>query len=396
MPVIACLVTGEARAAIATICLSGPRASLVIEQNFTAATNKPLVASEVRYGKWHGGELVSEANDRSESVVVVRMDTQNRDIVDGRWFYPLDCDAWEIHCHGGMAATKRIVEDLKRTGATILGPSDWQFACGINRLEQEASETLARTTTTRTAAIVLDQVRGAFCRWVDEMLTQVESSSDIGAVQARIRHTLDLASFGLHLTEPWKVVLAGAPNVGKSSLINSLVGYRRSITLDQPGTTRDVLQAHAVIDGWPILFSDTAGIRDNPAEEIEREGISRTNATVRSADLVIWVVDGTQMPEADDRSRIELSRDFVRVINKIDLCESKQLRHSRVGIETSATTGVGIDELRQTIVSKLLPVIPEAGTAIPVCERQVAWLTEAAAAKDLATVRLALQKLQGK
>ena len=100
-------------------------------------------------------------------------------------------------------------------------------------------------------------------------------AADLQAAAARIREWLAWEDFGLHLTRPWNVVLAGRPNVGKSSLINALLGYTRSIVFDQPGTTRDVVTAATAIDGWPIELSDTAGLRESPSRWRRRESSGR-------------------------------------------------------------------------------------------------------------------------
>jgi tRNA modification GTPase len=96
------------------------------------------------------------------------------------------------------------------------------------------------------------------------------------------------------------VVIAGPPNVGKSSLINALLGYQRAIVFDQPGTTRDVLTATTAIDGWPVELADTAGIREGD-DAIETEGVARALAEIRAADLVVEVWDASQ--ETGDRGQ---------------------------------------------------------------------------------------------
>src|SRR6185503_7750192 len=103
---------------------------------------------------------------------------------------------------------------------------------------------------------------------------------------------LALAEVGLHLTTPWRVVFAGPPNVGKSSLVNALLGYPRAIVYDQPGTTRDVLTASTAFDGWPFELRDTAGLRDGISlDSVEVEGVARARAQIATADLVVFVHD---------------------------------------------------------------------------------------------------------
>jgi tRNA modification GTPase len=397
MPTFACLVTGAQRAAIATISLHGPEALAIIDRNFVPTHHRKIVLDEVRYGMWKGA---SDERGRErmapESVVLVGFDAASTDASAHRFFGPLEGDAWEIHCHGGAAAAQRILDDMAASGATVVPAEQWQRECGLDRMGQEATQALSRTTTIRTAAIALDQVRGAMLEFVHGCLAklQLATVASVNDVHREIAGVMRYANVGMHLGEPWRVVLAGAPNVGKSSLINALVGYRRSITLDQPGTTRDVLEAHAVIDGWPLLLHDTAGLRKDPAEEIEREGIRRTHASLEDADLVLWVND------ARDRftNSVSASADakpvaFIPVVNKIDL--NPEANHSLPpdAVTTSALTGEGIETLRQRIIATLVPDVPPAGTPLPTSNRQRDCLRLAQATKDPQGVREALVQL---
>ena len=167
------------------------------------------------------------------------------------------------------------------------------------------------------------------------------------------------------------MAIAGPPNVGKSSLLNALVGFERSIVFDQPGTTRDLVSIATAIDGWPIELIDTAGLRTG-AEKLEAAGIERAQRQIREADLVIWVREvgrGETGPEPPT--------DAVRVLNKIDLIDAG----SRVAggpkeqsgqplLLTSTTTGEGIVELAVEIVRRLVGDPPAPGDAVPFAAEQ--------------------------
>jgi tRNA modification GTPase len=195
------------------------------------------------------------------------------------------------------------------------------------------------------------------------------------------------AALGSHLVTPWRVVLAGRPNVGKSSLINALLGYPRAIVFDQPGTTRDVVTATAALDGWPIELTDTAGLRaiDEPsADELERVGIARALEQIAAADLLVLVFDATRPWSAED---IELIRRWplaVAVSNKCDLVAKSipdSLRADRskdlAVLHTSAVTGEGIEALGRQITARLVPNVPPAGAAVPFTQRQTELLAQA-------------------
>jgi tRNA modification GTPase len=161
------------------------------------------------------------------------------------------------------------------------------------------------------------------------------------------------------------VVIAGAPNVGKSSLVNALAGYQRSVVSAIPGTTRDVVTTRLAIDGWAIELADTAGLRSEVGS-LEGQGIEQARGQLARADRVLWVLDASQRaggfippvwPDA------ELSNCKI-VVNKIDLAsEGGQLPAN--ALRVSALTGEGIGELCSELSRWLVPEVPPAGAAVP-------------------------------
>jgi tRNA modification GTPase len=269
----------------------------------------------------------------------------------------------------------------------------WLKETAADPLEADASIALADAVTERTAAILWDQHCGSLRRAIDELASLVEAQ-DARTALAKVDALLSWSSLGLHLTTPWRVVLAGRPNVGKSSLINALVGFRRAIVDPTPGTTRDVVTAAAAVDGWPIELADTAGIRAAGAH-LERAGIQLAQQQASTADLLILLFDRSQEWSAADEELATQWPQALRVFNKCDLPAAASTTDLR-GLAISAATGAGLDELMDAIASRLVPQPPAAGQAMPFLASHVQALWEArraVASNDCSAARLALARL---
>jgi tRNA modification GTPase len=370
----ASVLTPSGRGAIATIRVSGPHAVAIVSELLLTASRPALVNRPERtivFGRWGdeaGEELVASC---------------------------LNAEHVEIHCHGGVAAVARIVGDLEQRGCEILA---WQYDAlqsanlpQQSRWQLEARIALAAARTERTAGILLDQFGGAGDRAVQQILTWLDTGERTRAQQS-LDELLARATLGLHLVNPWSVVLAGRPNVGKSSLINALLGYERAIVFDTPGTTRDIVSATTACDGWPVTLSDTAGWRDE-ASELESRGIAAAKAAARRADLVLLVVDRSDDWSVADEALCDACPGGLLVWNKSDLPASATTS-TRPGIEVSAKTGEGLSELLAGIAMRLVPHPPPAGVAVPLEEAQINSIAAAIAAVQLNELVAARQELQ--
>jgi tRNA modification GTPase len=192
------------------------------------------------------------------------------------------------------------------------------------------------------------------------------------------------------------VVVAGAANVGKSSLVNALLGYQRSLVFSEPGTTRDVVAASTAVDGWPVELADTAGLRD-PQDAIESAGVALARQRLAAADAVVLVFDRTRAWTAADGALLAEWPQAVVVHSKSDLPPA--LADNRPpGLYTSAVTGQGIDQLVGVIAARVVPDPPPARAAVPFTVRQIDSLQTAlgaVTAEDSSGAIAALLQLLG-
>ena len=359
------VLTPGGRGAVASLVVSGGVELIDRHRLFEAANGRLLAEQEpdrICYGFW-GGDRNALPN---EQVVVCRTGESRV----------------EVHCHGGPAAVQRILEDLVGSGAVRCDWSDLVVeptGSPTSRIEVELVQALAAATTWQVAAILLDQQSGVLMRTLEQLAaTDWDQRHQAAACVAGL---LEWSILGRRLVDPPTVVLFGGPNVGKSSLLNALLGFGRAIVWDQPGTTRDVVTGRTALEGWPVRLADTAGLRATD-DEIETVGVEYARRERDAADLVVLVVDRSHPLDEQARQLFREWPDAVVVANKCDLDDATDGAVPDGAWMVSALTGEGLDELAGAIVARLVPGVPEPGTAVPVSERLIGCLEEVARAID--------------
>jgi tRNA modification GTPase len=290
-------------------------------------------------------------------------------------------DVLELQGHGGAVVLDQLMHRLLSLGCRMARAGEFSeraFLNGkIDLAQAEAVADLIDASTGAAARAAMRTLSGEFServRRLNETLTQlrvyVEAAIDfpdeevdflsdaelerrLTEMFANFRSITAAARQGAVLREGLRIVIAGKPNAGKSSLMNALAGRDIAIVTEIPGTTRDVLREAVSIDGIPLHLVDTAGLRDS-AERVEAEGIRRAREAMRDADQIIYVVDsGESTPCAEELERMPTGVPLLLVFNKIDLYPDSPARIAQSGelprIFLSAMTGQGLDNLRQIL-----------------------------------------------
>ena len=355
---IAAISTPFGEGAIALLRLSGPRAVEVADTVFRSKVRAAALAPRVQqFGAIFDGE--EKIDDVLLTVFRAPASYTGEDVV-------------EIAGHGGVLVSRRILELLLRHGARAAEPGEYtQRAYLHGKLDLTQAEAVMDLITAQTdlalraATEQLEGRLGDRIREVREkllaLLAHVEAFIDFpdedidpdtgDALHARLEEVcrlidalLDTATRGKVLRNGLRTVIYGAPNVGKSSLLNFLLGQERAIVSPQPGTTRDVIEETINLRGIPVRLIDTAGVRESD-DTIEQAGIERTRLQVERADLILQVVDGS-IPSTDFRA------DALIVLNKIDLGEHPSW-HAVEGARLSCLSGEGVESLVDAIAARV-------------------------------------------
>jgi len=342
---IACL-TPPGTAAIAVLAVRGPAAWDMSRRLFRPLAQSTPVLPEQPEGNrtwlgWLGG-----ANDAGDQVLLVV-----KKVSPQPWV--------EIQCHGGAEVVHWLMELFIAEGATACSWQQLEERTAGDRLQALALAELAHAPTARTAGILLDQHHGALAGAFENIVAAIDSGDSTRA-SALLDELLQYAGVGLHLTTPWRVAVIGPPNVGKSSLVNALAGYQRSLVSAVPGTTRDVVSTRLAVDGWPVELLDTAGLRTQAAS-LEEQGIALARDAAETADFCLWVLDASTRPVWPHSPNPALRL----LVNKTDLPAAWDLGSATGAVRVSARTGAGLAELVQALAGWLVPQPPLAGAAVP-------------------------------
>lgn len=324
--------TAQGRGAIAVISVHGADACTVIDACFTPVGKRAFsdLKKQLSYGHW---------NSTGEDLLVVDCGNQT----------------FEIQSHGSEAAIAAIKSDLELHGATLRQPPTF-LPLSAARFKSDTERLICRALTRRTAELLLKQLH-----ILPPAIERLKQDPET------LQSLLHWSSFGTRFHQRQSIVFCGRPNAGKSSLTNAILGFERAIVTPIPGTTRDVLSNHAVIDGWPVELSDTAGLRQSE-NQIEQMGITKAKQRIQNADLVIAVIDATDPVLWDETIAPQIV-----VVNKTDLADQPLdvENFDAPIVAVSAARRTGLQQLLTTISETLFPLLPPTDQALLLTQSQV-------------------------
>jgi tRNA modification GTPase len=300
-------------------------------------------------------------------------------------------DVAELQLHGGRAVAQALAQALVELGLRPAEPGEFsRRAFTAGKLDLTQAEAIADLVAAETAAQrrqALRQMDGALARLYDDwrgrlLRAQAHMEAEIDFADEDLPGTLGAAAKeqvarlaeeiaahladdrrGERLRDGLSVAILGAPNVGKSSLLNRIAGREAAIVSATAGTTRDVIEVHLDLAGYPVILADTAGLRE-AAEAIEEEGVRRARARAEAADLRLIVFDATCLPRVDAASLALVDERTVVVVNKCDINGARPLPDGladRPRCMVSATTGEGLDELLAALTRRAGHVLEGSG-----------------------------------
>jgi tRNA modification GTPase len=401
---IAAISTPMGEGAIAIVRLSGDEAFSIADKLYRGVGGKRI--SDAASHTIHYGHIIDPKTGQVAEEVMVS-------VMKGPKTFTKE-DVVEINCHGGIVSVNRVLQLVLNHGARLAEPGEFTkraFLNGrIDLSQAEAVMDLIRAKTDRAMNVALGQMEGRLSKLVKrlrqeilETLAHIEVNIDYpeyddveemthqlllekaGFVKGEIEKLLKTSQQGKILREGLSTVIVGRPNVGKSSLLNSLVHENKAIVTDIPGTTRDVIEEYVNVRGVPLRLLDTAGIRETE-DIVERIGVERSRQVLKEADLILLVVNYSDELTQEDENLFKVVEDMdvIVIVNKTDLpqkIDMERVRELAAGhrlVTTSLLEDQGVDELEESISSLFFAGSIEAGDMTYVSNtRHIALLNQA-------------------
>jgi tRNA modification GTPase len=375
---IAAIATPPGVGGIGIIRVSGPKARDIARLLFKSSKGDDAYKSHHLY---HGDIISPETGTVIDEVLIALMMKPHSYTGE---------DVLEINCHGGYVVLQSVLSEVVKAGARLAEPGEFtRHAFLNNRIDLSQAEAIADMTTAKTdrgLALAVSHLKGNFAEKIEKIRTSIidvlvslETAIDFSDEDVEVRNPSEIAKEIAFIVEELhqlavtyregkiyrdgiQAVITGRPNVGKSSLLNRLLGEKRAIVTPIPGTTRDFIEEIISIRGIPVKLTDTAGIRE-PENIIETEGIHFVWEKISQADVVIVLLDGSEALTSEDVEIIRRSREkkYLLVVNKTDLqhmLDEKKISmivpDGNTPIWISAKHGDGIPALKDALYTLML------------------------------------------
>lgn len=372
MDTIAAVATPMGEGGIAVIRVSGPEATEIVDHIFRGKQKLSTVDTHtIHYGFLHDPQTGERVEEVLVSVMRAPRTFTREDVV-------------EVNCHGGIVSVERVLDLILENGARLAEPGEFTKRAFLNgRIDLSQAEAvidLIRAKTDRAMKVALNQVEGKLSRLIRQLrqnlieamahievtldypehdvesVTQNLLLSKCEEVKTEIGRMLQTAKQGKILREGLSTAIVGRPNVGKSSLLNSLVQEEKAIVTDVAGTTRDVIEEYVNVRGVPLRLIDTAGIRETE-DIVEKIGVEKSRHILSQADLILLMLNYNEPLKPDDYAIFEAAKGLtvIVIINKFDLPQKIDLeevkRHfpDQPLVMTSVKEEKGIELLEQAI-----------------------------------------------
>lgn len=371
---IAAVATPMGEGGIGIIRVSGPDSVAVVDKIYKGKVKLSTVDSHTI----HYGYLVDPQTQITQEEVMISVMRAPKTFTRE--------DVVEVNCHGGIVSVNRTLQLVLENGARLAEPGEFTKRAFLNgRIDLSQAEAvidLIRAKTDRAMKVALQQVEGKLSKLVQklrqeilELLAHIEVNIDYPEhdvesvtrnmllersqyIKEEVRTLLRTSEQGKILREGLSTVIVGRPNVGKSSLLNSLIHENKAIVTDIPGTTRDVIEEYVNVRGVPLRLVDTAGIRETE-DLVERIGVEKSRQMLKEADLILLVLNYNEELSEEDQALFDVIHGFnvIAIVNKIDLPQKLNLEETQrlLGNVPIITTSVieerGIDHLEQAIAN---------------------------------------------
>ncbi|MBQ3834820.1 MAG: tRNA uridine-5-carboxymethylaminomethyl(34) synthesis GTPase MnmE [Elusimicrobia bacterium] len=373
---IAALATGSAKSALSVIRISGASAKQIVSSVFFTKNNKKIELLDRKV--LHG--YICNGLKKIDEVILYYMQAPHTYTGE---------DTVEISCHGNPLIVEQVTELLFSKGVRLAERGEFTYRAYMNNKldlsEAEAVNDLINSNSSKTAELALNSLQGSLSSQIKKIkqdltelfayleasldypeedidfLTRKEKKEKMQKIISQVENLVSSYSLTKLVANGIKISIVGKPNAGKSSILNTILGYQRAIVTDIAGTTTDTIEEQIEYKGISFIISDTAGIRNHTNNTIEKIGQDRSRQSVNTADIILWVTDGSTLLDDNDKQIADLLKDkkdkTIVILNKSDLKQNLSVEELKNIFDFSSY--INFSTINKTPVENILNKIYE-------------------------------------